>query len=209
MLRADWTKDLMSCQKRFWHGRFREIDAPPDASSSVLGEAPLALLTQLVLTSYPPVTITTNMNARIPTSSLLRRFCLVSSCSRTSAVRNVHAHAPWVPAPPVQTSRSFSSSRPHFAALASHPPGQSTELVYAPTQEALESLESEDADGPDIDLIPQEEARLDLTDRAAEVSRFRYENAVYVYYAHTICAVAIESNSSAPEQFNCRPTNSC
>ncbi|GJE97301.1 iron-sulfur cluster assembly accessory protein [Phanerochaete sordida] len=67
--------------------------------------------------------------------------------------------------------RSFSSSHARFASLSSHPPGHDTELVYAPTPEALQSLESEDSDGPDIDLIPPEEAKLQLTERAAEQLR--------------------------------------
>lgn len=80
--------------------------------------------------------------------------------------------------------RSFSSSRVRLAALASHPPGHETELVYQPTPEALRELDAEDEDGPDIDLIPPEEAKLELTERAAEV---RLECALYVLQAIDSC----------------------
>lgn len=65
--------------------------------------------------------------------------------------------------------RSFSSTDVTRATLASHPPGERSELVYHPTLESLQAVEEEDGDDFDIDLLPLEEAQLRMTDRAAEV----------------------------------------
>ncbi|KAI0056541.1 hypothetical protein BV25DRAFT_1813841 [Artomyces pyxidatus] len=63
--------------------------------------------------------------------------------------------------------RTIVTSRPHAAtqALPSHPPSQRTVLLLYPTQHDIEDAEL------DVDVIPPEEARMDLTDRAAEQLR--------------------------------------
>lgn len=139
-----------------------------------------------------------NVNSRISYASLMRRFCSTSSCSRTSVARHagIQAHRHRIPQHTASSCRSFSSSRPRFAALASHPPGQKTELVYAPTSEILESLESEDPDGPDVDLIPHEEATLDLTERAAEVCKLLGGKFACIIRVQPSCGAAIKGNIS-------------
>ncbi|EKM53595.1 uncharacterized protein PHACADRAFT_260027 [Phanerochaete carnosa HHB-10118-sp] len=116
------------------------------------------------------------MNARLSAPALLRRFYYTLNGARASTssiarrvARPSGSHR--VQRPSMQTHRSFSSSHSRFASLSSHPPGQETELVHAPTLESLQSLEPEDSDGPDIDLIPSEEAKLELTERAAQQLR--------------------------------------
>lgn len=68
---------------------------------------------------------------------------------------------------PRNSLRTFSSSNVVRASLASHPPGQPTELVYYPTPSSLPP--PEDPDDPDVDLVEPEEARIEMTERAAEV----------------------------------------
>ncbi|KAF7798818.1 hypothetical protein EIP86_010044 [Pleurotus ostreatoroseus] len=68
----------------------------------------------------------------------------------------------------VHRMRTFSSTSKVRAAQPEHPSGQVTDLVYCPKEEDLHELEDEDADGPEVDLIPPEEATLEVTDRAAE-----------------------------------------
>ena len=63
--------------------------------------------------------------------------------------------------------RTFSSSNVVQASLASHPPGEPTELVYYPTPDTLPP--PEDPDDPEVELIPPEEAKIEMTERAAEV----------------------------------------
>ncbi|KAL4249169.1 FeS cluster biogenesis domain-containing protein [Abortiporus biennis] len=64
--------------------------------------------------------------------------------------------------------RTFVSSQVHRAAVATHPPGQPTQLIYHPDPSIVKN---EDRDEPDIELIPLEEAKLEMTERAAEQLR--------------------------------------
>ncbi|OCH93469.1 hypothetical protein OBBRIDRAFT_724799 [Obba rivulosa] len=68
--------------------------------------------------------------------------------------------------------RPFATSRPLNAALASHPPGQPTVLLAypSPSEQAHDEAE-EDVDEPDVDLVPPEDAKIEITDRAAEQLR--------------------------------------
>ncbi|KAI0827652.1 hypothetical protein BC628DRAFT_1318221 [Trametes gibbosa] len=68
---------------------------------------------------------------------------------------------------PRRTIVSTSSVR---AVHAQHPPGEHAELLSYPSPSALEQSE-EDADEPDVDFVPPEEAVIHLTDRAAEQLR--------------------------------------
>lgn len=62
--------------------------------------------------------------------------------------------------------RSLSTSVPRQAALASSLPAKPTVLLSTPSQKNLEKEEL------DVDLIPPEQVKLDITDRAAEVSNY-------------------------------------
>lgn len=73
--------------------------------------------------------------------------------------------------------RSFSQSCVSRASLASHPPGENSELVHHPTPESLRELE--DGDDFDIDLVPLEEAQLQMTERAAEVRIICFQQIPY------------------------------
>ncbi|KIP08664.1 hypothetical protein PHLGIDRAFT_104007 [Phlebiopsis gigantea 11061_1 CR5-6] len=110
------------------------------------------------------------MDARI-SISLLRHLSVASTCTRRFSPPGIRAHRWPHQASTSSPHRTFTSSQFRRAALAAHPPGQATELVYLPTPEILESLETEDSDGPDIELIPPEEATLELTERAADQLR--------------------------------------
>jgi len=67
-------------------------------------------------------------------------------------------------------SRTFTSSSTRLAAaLSSHPPGQPTQLVSYPTSSDLEA--SEESDETEFDLVSPHEAKLELTERAAEQLR--------------------------------------
>ncbi|KAI9069343.1 hypothetical protein FKP32DRAFT_1671446 [Trametes sanguinea] len=66
--------------------------------------------------------------------------------------------------------RNFATTSSVWAAHAQHPPAQHSELVSYPSPEALRQ-EDEDADEPDVDFVPPEEAVLEMTDRAAEQLR--------------------------------------
>ncbi|KAF8871250.1 hypothetical protein CPB84DRAFT_1801010 [Gymnopilus junonius] len=60
------------------------------------------------------------------------------------------------------TCRSLSTSVPKRAALASSLPAKPTVLLFTPSQKDLEEEEL------DVDLIPPEQVKLEITDRAAE-----------------------------------------
>ena len=125
------------------------------------------------------------MHASTSSVRLMRNFMHTSSyrsCVRlqpgiTATVRSAPLAART--APPtlastlahLQPRRLFSSSRISRAALASHPPAQPTELLYSPTEEALRETEDADEDAPEVDLLPPDEATLEMTERAAEVRR--------------------------------------
>lgn len=67
--------------------------------------------------------------------------------------------------------------------------------MYHPTSESLQALESEE-DDVDIDLIPLEEAKLEMTERAAEVC------IIYIvhYFRQTQPALAIAIYSQTRKQ---------
>ncbi|GBE83936.1 hypothetical protein BKA93DRAFT_736354 [Sparassis latifolia] len=66
-------------------------------------------------------------------------------------------------------SRKLSSSRLAQAALATNAPAEPTVLLAYPTPSTLQHDQAaEDEDEPDVELLPPEEARLEITDRAAE-----------------------------------------
>ncbi|EIN04430.1 hypothetical protein PUNSTDRAFT_108176 [Punctularia strigosozonata HHB-11173 SS5] len=62
-------------------------------------------------------------------------------------------------------SREFSTTPSARAALATHPPAQQCRVTSAPTADALEDLEV------DVEPIPETEAKIGLTERAAEQLR--------------------------------------
>lgn len=70
--------------------------------------------------------------------------------------------------PVLQTSqmlrRNLSTTLPRRAALASSLPTQPTIVLFSPTQADIEKEEL------DVDLLPPEQVKLEITDRAAEVS---------------------------------------
>ncbi|CDO72641.1 hypothetical protein BN946_scf184985.g60 [Trametes cinnabarina] len=66
--------------------------------------------------------------------------------------------------------RAFATTSSARAAHAQHPPAQHSELLSYPSPESLRQAD-EDADEPDVDFVPPEEAILDMTDRAAEQLR--------------------------------------
>ncbi|KAI0628385.1 hypothetical protein C8Q77DRAFT_1148167 [Trametes polyzona] len=103
---------------------------------------------------------TTNNLLRSFISSPVRCACNVSTRSTrslsSSSCRAVYS-----------TRRTFASTPTARAVHAQHPPGQHAELVSYPSPSALQQ-EEEDADAPDVEFVPPEEATLALTDRAAE-----------------------------------------
>ncbi|KAJ3540511.1 hypothetical protein NM688_g6216 [Phlebia brevispora] len=116
------------------------------------------------------------MHTSAASARLLRNFLYTSShrpCQLTVVGRSIRLQP--LSSYPCSTGislthrgRSFSSTPIQRAAPASHPPGQQSELVYCPTEDDLRDLEDEDSDGPEIELLPPEEATLEITDRAAE-----------------------------------------
>ncbi|KAH9949249.1 hypothetical protein B0H21DRAFT_688636 [Amylocystis lapponica] len=74
-----------------------------------------------------------------------------------------------------RVARPFSTSHPVRAALATHPPAQPTVLLAYPVPAALhhEAVVEEEyeSDEPDVEPIPLEEAKIEMTDRAAEQLR--------------------------------------
>ncbi|PCH35760.1 hypothetical protein WOLCODRAFT_140061 [Wolfiporia cocos MD-104 SS10] len=61
--------------------------------------------------------------------------------------------------------RAFSTSFPSRAVVAQHPPSQPTVLLAYPS---VHDAAEEDADEPEVDFVPPEEATIEITDRAAE-----------------------------------------
>ncbi|KZT03978.1 uncharacterized protein LAESUDRAFT_658657 [Laetiporus sulphureus 93-53] len=109
----------------------------------------------------------------------------IASNSKLTLLRGIHdaAHATRrcptlvvhrAPAPPrarIQR-RTFSVSRTTLAALAQRPPAHHTVLLAYPSPSALhEEAEEEEADEPEVDFVPPEEAKIEITDRAAEQLR--------------------------------------
>ena len=84
---------------------------------------------------------------------------------RTGVVLGQHAARP---ARLAHSRRAFSSTASTRAALAQHPPTKETVLLAYPSPSSVQE-EDEYADESDIDFVPPEEAKLEMTDRAAEV----------------------------------------
>lgn len=59
--------------------------------------------------------------------------------------------------------RAFTLSSHRLAALASHPPSRPTVLIHAPSLKDVKDLEYE------VDLLPPEQSKINITDQAAEV----------------------------------------
>ncbi|KAI0365943.1 hypothetical protein BV20DRAFT_1046478 [Pilatotrama ljubarskyi] len=98
----------------------------------------------------------------------------LSSCATTVPIRLAASSLP-----PANSSssrlahgprRTFFTTSSTRAAHAQHPPGQHAQLVSYPSPSSIRQ-QDEDADEPDIDFVPPEEAVLELTDRAAEQLR--------------------------------------
>ncbi|KAI8978197.1 hypothetical protein BD414DRAFT_494890 [Trametes punicea] len=66
--------------------------------------------------------------------------------------------------------RTFTTTSFARAAHAQHPPAQHAELVSYPSPSSIHQ-EDEEADEPEVDFVPPEQAVLDVTDRAAEQLR--------------------------------------
>ncbi|KAH9913507.1 uncharacterized protein B0H18DRAFT_1048215 [Fomitopsis serialis] len=120
---------------------------------------------------------------RVSKSSLRRHAVSFSSSTSTCGLRCLHRwatselrtgvvldqHA----ARPLRHSnsrRAFSTTASTRAALAQHPPTKQSVLVAYPSPSSVEETD-EDADDPDVDFVPPEEAKLEITDRAAEQLR--------------------------------------
>ena len=66
--------------------------------------------------------------------------------------------------------RSLAFSHVSQASLASQPPAEPTILVAYPQGHSAIQEPSEDEDESDVELVPPEEARIEITERAAEVA---------------------------------------
>jgi len=118
---------------------------------------------------------TTMSRSTVRTTQLLRQFILAPShCPRRISPGN-RIHAP----PSRSTSyfsdrilarRSFSSSQFRLAVSSSHPPGEPSQLLSYPSPNTLETSEDPD-DDPVVELVPPEEATIQMTERAAEQLR--------------------------------------
>lgn len=115
-------------------------------------------------------------SARLLLHSVSPRPTVLAVVRRSTRLRPLHVAANYArSAPPTSTltkpqrTRPFSYTSVSLAAQPAHPPAQLTQLVHCPTEEDLRELEDEDADGPEVELIPPEEATLEMTERAAEV----------------------------------------
>lgn len=69
--------------------------------------------------------------------------------------------------------RNISTTIPRFAALATLLPTQPTIVLYSPSPEYIEKEEL------DVDLLPPEQVKLEITDRAAEVGDFHLSYKVF------------------------------
>lgn len=111
------------------------------------------------------------------TTRLLRRFIASPSChsascsSRSFSLSTVSRSTTYPPRRLLIPARTFTSTRV-TQAVASHPQSEPTELLAYPTPETL--VQPEDPDEPEVELIPLEEAKIEVTERAAEVRLFRF-----------------------------------
>ncbi|TFK46607.1 hypothetical protein OE88DRAFT_1667207 [Heliocybe sulcata] len=113
-------------------------------------------------------TCTARSLSRTGSVALSRGF--LSGCRRAQLLRAYSALSSGPPgfrqhAPALFPARPFSSTRTSLAALASHPPLQHSVLLHIPSPETLEEEEL------DVELLPEEEAGVGITDRAAEQLR--------------------------------------
>ncbi|KAH9856777.1 hypothetical protein C2E23DRAFT_721394 [Lenzites betulinus] len=98
------------------------------------------------------------------------------SVSARAATALSHLAVTSIPSTRCSTRISYTSRRTFVttssvrAVHAQHPAAEHAELLSYPSPSALEQTE-EDADEPDVEFVPPEEAILDLTDRAAEQLR--------------------------------------
>ncbi|KAI0937795.1 hypothetical protein AcW1_003862 [Taiwanofungus camphoratus] len=71
-----------------------------------------------------------------------------------------------------QARRTFTISHARQAALATHPPAQATVLLAYPSPSAVHKADEDaDEDEPEVDFVPPEEAKIEITKRAAEQLR--------------------------------------
>ncbi|KAI0707801.1 hypothetical protein C8Q76DRAFT_656483 [Earliella scabrosa] len=98
-----------------------------------------------------------SLAASIPSSST---SVFVSRCSIPTSVPFRAGHR-----------RTFVSTASVRAAVAQKPKGHRAELVSYPSPSAVREEQEEDDDEPEVELVPPEEAVLEMTDRAAEQLR--------------------------------------
>ncbi|TDL16610.1 hypothetical protein BD410DRAFT_795178 [Rickenella mellea] len=107
------------------------------------------------------------MSASRSSAALLRSFLIPQSRCRTIAGIGVA----WQPQQRQRVSRSprlkasFATSSSSAAAADKRPPSRPTTLLFSPTQETIEDAEL------DVEVLPPDDARIELTDRAAEQLR--------------------------------------
>ena len=109
------------------------------------------------------------------TTHLLLRFiasppCHSASCINSRLFLRTTTRAKVNPERLLSARRSFSTSWAVRAATPAPSLGQPTELLAYPTLETL--AQPEDPDEPEVELIPLEEATIEVTERAAEVCDF-------------------------------------
>ena len=105
-------------------------------------------------------------------SSHASRYSTAGFCSRRSTPAAIpHGSGLSHPSLFKNTRRTFVSTSFTRAAIAQRPPSHRTQLVSYPSPSETRE-EDEDEDGPDVELVPPEEAVLEMTDRAAEVCAY-------------------------------------
>jgi len=116
-----------------------------------------------VVATHPHVSPASSLNSFAREFS---RLLLVTPRLRTPSVQAQ------VAGPSHLHARSFTSSYSPRAALAQHLPSRPTVLVAYPSESSVhESEEVDEDDEVEYDLIPPQEAKLEITDRAAEQLR--------------------------------------
>jgi len=96
------------------------------------------------------------------------------------------------------TRRNISTNLPKHAALSSSLPARPTEVLFTPSKEYIEEEEL------DVDLLPPEQVKLEITDRAAEVSLILL---FYLMNLLTEMVVAINEHCSGGEERECSLTD--
>jgi len=121
----------------------------------------------------------------------------LTPCHRLS-VRSLHPPRPWILVP-LRTSvaqRGLSITVQRHAALAPSLPAQPTVLLFTPSPEYIEKEEL------DVELLPPEQIKLEITDRAAEVRTLTLVCAQYFAYKIPTTS-AIVKNSRTRTKFKC------